>query len=49
MDNKKICDCITGEDSLSILGYFKDNKTLITFIERISQYGVPSTNIILES
>ncbi|MGJ8548518.1 Lrp/AsnC family transcriptional regulator [Winogradskyella wichelsiae] len=43
------CDRITGEDSLCILGYFKDNKALITFLERISQYGVPNTNIILES
>lgn len=43
------CDRITGEDSLCILGYFKNNKDLVTFIERISQYGVPNTNIILES
>lgn len=43
------CDRITGEDSLCILGYFKNNKDLVTFIERISQYGVPNTNMILES
>lgn len=43
------CDRITGEDSLCILGYFKNNKDLVTFIERISQYGVPNTNVILES
>lgn len=43
------CDRITGEDRLCILGYFKTNKDLITFIERISQYGVPNTSIILES
>lgn len=43
------CDRITGEDSLCILAYFKNNKDLVTFIERISQYGVPNTNIILES
>lgn len=43
------CDRITGEDSLCILGYFKTNKDLVTFIERISQYGVPNTSIILES
>jgi Lrp/AsnC family leucine-responsive transcriptional regulator len=43
------CDRITGEDSLCILGYFKDNKELINLLERISQYGVPHTNIILES
>ena len=43
------CDRITGEDSLCILGFFKSTKNLITFIERISQYGVPNTSIILES
>ncbi|WP_323026832.1 Lrp/AsnC family transcriptional regulator [Gelidibacter japonicus] len=43
------CDRVTGEDSLCILGYFKNNQDLITFIERISQYGVPTTSIILES
>jgi len=43
------CDRITGDDCLCILAYFKDNKELITFIERISQYGVPNTSIILES
>ncbi|MFT5847712.1 MAG: Lrp/AsnC family leucine-responsive transcriptional regulator [Psychroserpens sp.] len=43
------CDRITGEDSLCILGYFKDNKELVNLLERISQYGVPHTNIILES
>ncbi|MGJ8591368.1 MAG: Lrp/AsnC family transcriptional regulator [Aquaticitalea sp.] len=42
------CDRITGDDSLCILAYFEDNKQLITFIERISQYGVPNTSIILE-
>jgi Lrp/AsnC family leucine-responsive transcriptional regulator len=43
------CDRVTGEDSLCILGYFKNNQDLITFIERISQYGIPTTSIILES
>ncbi len=43
------CDRITGEDSLCILGYFKSNKELVIFLERISQYGVPTTSIILES
>lgn len=43
------CDRITGEDSLCILAFFKNNKDLVTFIERISQYGVPTTSIILES
>jgi len=49
MKDVERCDRITGEDSLCILGYFKDNKGLITFLERISQYGVPNTRIILES
>lgn len=47
-DEVQRCDRITGEDSLCILGYFKNNHDLITFIERISQYGVPTTSIILE-
>ncbi len=42
------CDRITGEDRLCILAYFKSNKDLVTFLERISQYGVPNTSIILE-
>ena len=49
LDEVQRCDRITGDDSLCILGYFKNNKDLVTFIERISQYGVPNTNIILES
>ena len=49
LDEVHRCDRITGEDSLCILGYFKNNKTLVTFIERISQYGIPNTSIILES
>ena len=43
------CDRISGEDSLCILAYFKSNKDLVTLLERISQYGVPNTRIILES
>ena len=46
-DEVQRCDRITGEDRLCILGYFKSNKDLVTFIERISQYGVPNTSIIL--
>lgn len=48
-DEVQRCDRITGEDRLCILGYFKSNKELITFIERISQYGVTNTSIVLES
>ncbi|MEO8933178.1 MAG: Lrp/AsnC family transcriptional regulator [Xanthomarina sp.] len=43
------CDRITGEDSLCILAYFKSNKELVIMLERISQYGIPTTSIILES
>jgi len=43
------CDRITGEHSLCILGFFKNNKDLVILLERISQYGVPNTRIILES
>ncbi|MEZ4792262.1 MAG: Lrp/AsnC family transcriptional regulator [Gelidibacter sp.] len=43
------CDRITGDDSLCILGYFKSNKDLVTFLERISQYGIPNTKIILDA
>ena len=49
MDEVQRCDRITGEDSLCILAYFKSNKDLVTLLERISQYGVPNTSIILES
>ena len=49
IDEVQRCDRITGEDSLCILAYFKSNKDLVTFIERISQYGVPNTSIILEN
>ena len=49
LDQVQRCDRITGEDSLCILAYFKSNKDLVTLLERISQYGVPNTSIILES
>lgn len=49
LDEVQRCDRITGEDSLCIWAYFKSNKDLITLLERISQYGVPNTRIILES
>ncbi len=42
------CDRITGEDRLCILAFFKDNKALVDMLERISQYGVPDTRVILE-
>ncbi|REE08401.1 AsnC family transcriptional regulator [Winogradskyella pacifica] len=49
LDEVQRCDRITGEDSLCILAYFKSNKELVTLLERISQYGVPNTSLILES
>jgi len=49
LDEVQRCDRITGEDRLCILAYFKNNKDLVTLLERISQYGVPNTSIILES
>ena len=49
LDEVQRCDRITGEDSLCILAYFKSNKELVTLLERITQYGVPNTRIILES
>lgn len=48
IDAVERCDRITGEDNLCILGYFKNNKHLIDFLDRISHYGIPKTNIILE-
>lgn len=47
-DEVQRCDRITGEDRLCILAFFKDNKALVGMLERISQYGVPDTSIILE-
>lgn len=42
------CDRITGDDCLCILGYFKNNRHLISFLEKISEYGATKTSIILE-
>jgi len=43
------CDRITGDDCLCILGYFKNNKHLIKFLEEIAIYGTTKTSIILEA
>ena len=43
------CDRVTGDDCLCILGYFNNNKHLITFLEDISQFGDTKTSIILEA
>lgn len=49
MEEVQSCDRITGDDCLCILGYFKNNKHLISFLEKISQYGTSRTSIILEA
>lgn len=48
MEEVQSCDRITGDDCLCVLGYFKNNKHLISFLERISEYGASKTSIILE-
>jgi len=49
MEEVQSCDRITGDDCLCILGYFRNNKHLITFLEKVSQYGTTRTSIILEA
>lgn len=48
MEEVQSCDRITGDDCICVLGYFKNNKHLIAFLERMSQYGSTKTSIILE-
>lgn len=48
MEEVQSCDRITGDYCLSILGYFRNNKHLISFLEKISKYGASKTSIILE-
>ncbi|MDT0559604.1 Lrp/AsnC family transcriptional regulator [Ichthyenterobacterium sp. W332] len=48
MEEVQSCDRITGDDCLCVLGYFKNNKHLIAFLEKMSQYGATKTSIILE-
>ena len=48
MEEVQSCDRITGDDCLCVLGYFKNNKHLIAFLEKLSQYGATKTSIILE-
>ena len=47
-DEVESCDQITGDSSLCIIAYFKNNKGLVYMLERISHYGVPSTSIVLD-
>lgn len=49
MEEVQSCDRITGDDCLCILGYFKNNRHLISFLESIAQYGTTRTSIILEA
>jgi len=49
MKEVQSCDRITGDDCLCILGYFKNNKHLIQFLEKIAKYGATRTSIILEA
>lgn len=48
MEEVQSCDRITGDDCICVLGYFKNNRHLISFLERMSQYGATKTSIILE-
>ena len=48
MEEVQRCDRITGDDCLCILGYFRNNKHLISFLEKITAYGASKTSIILE-
>jgi Lrp/AsnC family leucine-responsive transcriptional regulator len=48
MEEVQRCDRITGDDCICVLGYFKNNRHLIAFLEKISQYGSTKTSIILE-
>jgi len=48
MEEVQSCDRITGDDCLCVLGYFRNNRHLITFLEKMSQYGATKTSIILE-
>lgn len=48
MEEVQSCDRITGDDCLCVLGYFRNNKHLISFLERISAFGASKTSIILE-
>ncbi len=48
MEEVQSCDRITGDDCICVLGYFRNNKHLIAFLEKISEYGASKTSIILE-
>lgn len=48
MEEVQSCDRITGDDCICILGYFRNNRHLIAFLENMSQHGSTKTSIILE-
>lgn len=48
MEEVQSCHRITGDDCLCILGYFRNNKHLVSFLEKIAEYGASKTSIILE-
>jgi len=48
MKEVQSCDRITGDDCICILGYFRNNKHLVSFLEKITTYGTSKTSIILE-
>jgi len=48
MKEVQSCDRITGDDCICILGYFRNNKHLVYFLEKITTYGTSKTSIILE-
>ncbi len=48
MEEVQSCDRITGNDCLCVLGYFRNNRHLISFLEKVSEYGATKTSIILE-
>lgn len=48
MEEVQSCDRITGDDCLCVLGYFKNNRHLISFLEKIAEFGATKTSIILE-
>lgn len=49
MEEVQSCHRITGDDCLCVLGYFRNNKHLISFLEKIAVYGATKTSIILEA
>jgi len=48
MEEVQSCDRITGDDCLILLGYFKNNRHLVSFLEKIAAYGASKTSIVLE-